>query len=190
MLARARQQRDLWRRAGAGHQGRADQGRPEARRRHRPAHGRGTCRHRRRPTASTRCWSRWSSCAGCRRDLGSPRVFINQPAFTARLHRGRRREAEHARRRRQAVQPDQLLLRRDRAGRLQSLLGRAAVDHRQRDAAAAAPRSRLSRPRRLRGHRLQGPPHLRRPRSTGGPTARRSPSTSARRRARRMRSAS
>ena len=39
-------------------------------------------------------------------DLGSPRVFINQPAFTASYHRRRRGEAEDARRRRQADQPD------------------------------------------------------------------------------------
>ena len=35
-------------------------------------------------------------------DLGSPRVFINQPAFTASYHRGRRGEAQDAGRGRQA----------------------------------------------------------------------------------------
>ncbi len=86
---------------------------------------------------------------------------LRQPArLHGELHRGRRAEAVDARRRRQAVQPDQLLLRRDRAGRLQPLLGRAAVDHRQRDAAAPARRSGLSRPRRLRGHRRQGKARL------------------------------
>ncbi len=49
--------------------------------------------------------------------------------------------------------------RRSSTGRLQPLLGRAAVDHRQRDAAAPAQRSGLSRPRRLRGDRRQGQPH-------------------------------
>ena len=122
-------------------------------------------------------------------DLGSPRVFINEPAFTASFIEGGEEKLKMNVVVGKPGNQTAFFYRDDRAGRLQSLLGRAALDPGQRDAAEAARRSRLSRPRRLRGERLQGPPHLVCRRSTGAPTAPTFPSTSASRPARPMRSA-
>ena len=61
------------------------QGRAEARRRHRPAHRRGARRHLEGRPPRQGAGSRWSSCAGCRPTSAATRVFINQPAFTARF---------------------------------------------------------------------------------------------------------
>ena len=92
-------------------------------------------------------------------DLGSPRVFINEPAFTASFIEGGEEKLKMNVVVGKPSNQTAFFYRGCRAGRLQSLLGRAALDPGQRDAAAAARRSRLSRPRRLRGERFQGPPH-------------------------------
>ena len=99
-------------------------------------------------------------------ELGSRYVFINQPAFMVYYHNNNKEELSMRVVVGRQDAPDLLLRRPDPDRRVQSVLGRSAVDHHQRDAAEAARRSELSRPHGLsgRGERTR---RSRRPASTG-----------------------
>ena len=79
-------------------------------------------------------------------DFGDFHVFVNIPEFRLRDHgSGDRGPLHDPRRRRHAQAPDAGVLRRDRAHRRQPLLERAGLDRHQRDRAAPAGQSGLSR---------------------------------------------
>jgi hypothetical protein len=106
---------------------------------------------RRRRSSSTT----WSAALAAARSRHAP--HLRQPARLRRRSDGERaRGLVDARHRGQAQHPDQCVPRRDGTRRLQSVLGRSAVDHRQGISAQAPPRPRLSRPAGLQGGEPEG----------------------------------
>ena len=120
-------------------------------------------------------------------DLGSRYVFINQPAFMVYYHNNGQEQLSMRVVVGGKTAPDLLLRGRDPDGRVQPVLGRAAVDHHQRDAAEAARRSRTISTASAIRSKSTAMPSLR-PASTG--TARPTMSPCASRRAATMRWAS